>query len=68
MSVLYHCGGCDSRVALVNSGGVHRDIVCVRCNCCMDTDGTAKTEYVGDKNEYTDYQIATTDNEGEERV
>ena len=63
MSVLYHCGGCDSRVALVSGGGVHRDIVCVRCNCCMDAYDTVETEYVGDKNEYTDYQIVEGDSE-----
>ena len=57
MSTLYHCGGCDNRTVIVDSGGVARTLICAYCNCEMDFEDTVETEYVGHESEYNDYQI-----------
>jgi hypothetical protein len=61
MGLEYHCGGCDVRVVLENSGPTATTVICRYCNCEMEYTDTIETEYIGDVNEFDDYQIATNE-------
>lgn len=58
MSTKYACPNCDTKVVLVNSGGVWRDIICHACNREMKLDGSEETVWVhNDTSNDDSYQI-----------
>lgn len=63
MSNQYHCSGCDTRVVLVDCGGVARTLVCTHCGHEMNYEKSVDTEWVtgpkADENcEFCDYHIS----------
>lgn len=61
MSKRYHCGGCDTRIVIVDSGGVSRSLICNYCNSEMEYETDVETEYVGHEDKFNDYQIVRND-------
>jgi hypothetical protein len=53
----------ETSVALVNSGGVHRTLICTTHNTELVTDERVETEFIGFKDCDSDYQIVEDDHE-----
>jgi len=56
-SYKYICDDCDNSAVLVESGGVHRQLLCPDCNTEMDKRETVETEWVGIEDPENDYRI-----------
>ena len=52
MSTRYECPSCGTKVVLIDSGGVYREIICDECNVEMGYDGSVTTEWVAECDEY----------------
>lgn len=61
MGQQYICPECGIEVVLVDSGGVHREILCNECNRELDVDGRTEVEWVGIEDENDDYKIANNE-------
>lgn len=72
MAKQYRCPDCDvmdippeneTTVVLVNSGGVHRHLICRTHNTELEYECDVETEYVGHEDPDNNYQIAEDNNE-----